>query len=193
MTATQSPSPSTFVPSGISRSNAAEINSILQDRLVSLIDLSLTLKHIHWNVVGPGFIAVHEMLDDQVDGIRDASDAVAERITTLGGIPNGLPGFVSTQRNWTDYSLGRGVVEAHLGALDKVYDGVIADHRGAAERIAQLDPVTEDLLIDQTGMLELNQWFVRAHVANTSGELMSGETTTQLDAAASAATGDPLQ
>jgi starvation-inducible DNA-binding protein len=193
MTATQTPTASTFVPAGIDRSEAAEINSILQDRLVSLIDLSLTLKHIHWNVVGPGFIAVHEMLDEHVVGIRDASDALAERITTLGGIPNGLPGFLTTQRSWTDYSLGRGVVEAHLGALDKVYDGIIADHREAAARIAQLDPVTEDLLIAQTGMLELNQWFVRAHVANTSGELMSGTASTQMDAAVSAATGDPLQ
>ena len=25
----------------------------LQQRLVALIDLELTLKHIHWNVVGP--------------------------------------------------------------------------------------------------------------------------------------------
>ena len=27
--------------------------TLLQDRLIALIDLGLTLKHIHWNVVGP--------------------------------------------------------------------------------------------------------------------------------------------
>src|SRR3712207_8342276 len=41
---------------------------------------SLTLKHIHWNVVGPHFIAVHEMIDPQVDAVRLMVDAIAERI-----------------------------------------------------------------------------------------------------------------
>lgn len=194
---TTAPSPTapttTFQPSGLSREAASELNSVLQDRLISLVDLGLTLKHIHWNVIGPGFIAVHEMLDEHVEGVRGAADEVAERISTLGGIPNGLPGFVARERSWDDYALGRGVVEAHLGALDKVYDGIIADHRAATEKAAELDPVTEDMLIAQTGVLELYQWFVRAHVANTSGHLMSGDATDELDAAAAAATADPLE
>lgn len=179
-------------PSGITEVTATELNEILQQRLVSLVDLRLTLKHIHWNVVGPGFMAVHEMLDDHVEGTRAAADEVAERIATLGGIPNGLPGFLTTARTWDDCSLGRGVVEAHLGALDKVYDGVIADHRAAAEAAVKVDPVTEDMLIAQTGKLELYQWFVRAHIENTSGELMSGDARTEIEAAAAAATASPM-
>ena len=53
-----------FGPAGIPTESASKLNGILQQRLISLIDLSLTLKHIHWNVVGPGFMAVHQMLDD---------------------------------------------------------------------------------------------------------------------------------
>ena len=33
------------------------------------------------------FIAVHEMLDPQVDTVRLQTDAVAERIATMGGEP----------------------------------------------------------------------------------------------------------
>jgi starvation-inducible DNA-binding protein len=172
---------------------AAELNDLLQRRLVSLLDMSLTLKHIHWNVIGPGFMAVHEMIDEQVEAIRAAADEIAERIATLGGIPNGLPGFLTSSRTWDDYSLGRGVVEAHLGALDKVYDGVIADHRAAIAFAADRDPVTEDLLITQTARLELNQWFVRAHIENTSGELMSKGADSEMEAAVAAAVGDPLE
>lgn len=180
-----------FQPKGLSGQAASELAGSLQERLVALVDLALVLKHIHWNVVGPGFMAVHEMLDDQVAGVRKMSDEVAERIATLGVIPNGLSGHITRTRDWDDYDLGRAVVEAHLAALDKVYDGVIGDHRAAVENAAKLDPVTEDLLTAQLGKLELYQWFVRAHIQNTSGELMSGDAATELDAAAQAATADP--
>lgn len=181
-----------FSPSGVSTEAATELNEVLQQRLVSLLDLGLTLKHIHWNVVGAGFIAVHEMLDEHVEGVRAAADEIAERIATLGGIPNGLPGFLTTNRTWDDYSIGRSVVEAHLAALDKVYDGVIADHRAAAESAVKLDPVTEDILIGQTGRFELYQWFVRAHIENTAGELISGNATTEMAAAVAAGVTNPM-
>ncbi len=181
-----------FRPSGIEKDDAADLVDALSARLVGLLDLGLTLKHIHWNLVGPGFMAVHKFLDEQVDGVRAMADAVAERIATLGGIPNGLPGHITRQRDWDDYDIGRAVVAAHLGALDKVYDGVIGDHRSAVELVGKTDPVTEDLLVGQLGELELYQWFVRAHIENTSGRLMSGDAETELDAAAAAATGDPL-
>lgn len=186
------PTDSHFAPAGLEPGTATDVNEVLQARLTSLVDLALTLKHIHWNVVGPGFIAVHEMLDEHVDTVRDMSDGIAERITTLGGIPNGLPGHLVDHRTWDDYALGRGVVEAHLGALDHVYDGMIDDHRKAIESTGPLDPVTQDMLIGQTAGLELQQWFVRAHLENTSGVLPTAGSDGELDAAAAAATADPL-
>lgn len=182
-----------FAPSGLGTDAARELNETLQSRLIGLVDLSSVLKHVHWNVVGPGFVAVHEMLDEQEAGVRRMADEVAERIATLGGIPNALPGHLVESRDWDDYAVGRAVVAAHLAALDKVYDGVIGDHRAAIESSEKLDPVTEDLFVAQTRQLELYQWFVRAHIENTSGELMSGDATTELDAAAAAATSDPLE
>lgn len=181
-----------YSPSGIDRSEAEKLTESLQERLYALIDLGLTLKHIHWNVVGPGFIAVHEMLDDQVEKVRLMSDEVAERISTMGGIANGLPGGLTSGRAWDDYELGRGIVPAHLGALDRLYDGVISGHRDALAMTGQIDPITEDLLISQTRTLELFQWFVRAHLENTSGEIPTTDADSQLDAAAAAATADHL-
>ena len=121
--------------------------AILQDRLNALNDLALTLKHIHWNVVGPNFIAVHTMLDPQVDAVRLMVDDTAERIATLGGSPVGTPGALVASRSWDDYSLGRDDALAHLGALDLVYAGVIESQRKAIETTEELDPVTEDMLI----------------------------------------------
>src|SRR5690606_25448499 len=81
-----------YTAPGVDLAAAETVVGILQDRLYSLVDLTLTLKHIHWNVVGPTFIAVHEMLDPQYAGAADMVDSMAERIATLGGSPDGRPG-----------------------------------------------------------------------------------------------------
>ena len=156
---------------------------LLQNRLNALNDLALTLKHVHWNVIGPHFIAVHTMLDPQVESVRGMVDDVAERIATLGGSPTGTPGALVAQRNWDDYSVGRDDAIAHLGALDLVYTGVIADHREAIDETEEADPVTQDMLIAQAGELEQFQWFVRAHLENTDGSLRSAGANTEKDAA----------
>jgi starvation-inducible DNA-binding protein len=184
---------SQYAPSGIDPDTAEEVSEMLQDRLVSLLDMGLVLKHAHWNVVGPGFMSVHELMDEQVESVRQMSDELAERIATLGGIPNGLAGFITDRRTWDDYAVGRATVEAHLGALDKVYDGIIADHRKAIHRTEGKDIVTSDLLTEQCRKLELMQWFVRAHIETTSGSLPTTNEESLLDAAAAAAIADPLR
>lgn len=153
----------TAVPE-ISGSDADATVGILQERLVALIDLQLTLKHIHWNVTGPNFIAVHEMLDPQVTAVRAMTDEVAERIATCGGSPVGTPGAVAERRDWDEYDLGRDSTEAHLRKLDAVYRGVVEDHRRALEQLEELDPVSEDLITGHLGDLELFGWFVRSHL-----------------------------
>ncbi len=125
-----------FTAPGMKSESADKVIAILDDRLVALLDLQLTLKHVHWNVVGPNFIGVHEMLDPQVDAVREMTDTIAERIATLGGVPVGTPKAIAERRRWEDYSLGKGLVAEHLVALDKVYNGVNGDHREAMETLA---------------------------------------------------------
>lgn len=142
----------------------SELISSLSNRLASLIDLALTLKHVHWNVAGTDFISVHKMLDPQVDAVRDMIDETAERIATLGGVPRGTPAAIVEERTWDDYPLGKASVVEHLTELDRVYQGVIQDHRKVQEAVSEIDPVTEDLIIGQLRELELFHWFVRAHL-----------------------------
>jgi starvation-inducible DNA-binding protein len=168
---------------GLDEKAAASVIEVLQERLHALNDLALTLKHVHWNVVGPNFIAVHTMLDPQVDAVRAMVDDVAERIATLGGSPSGTPGALVAARSWDDYSVGRADAIAHLGALNLVYDGVIGDHRAAIGTVEELDPVTEDMLIGQSTDLEQYQWFVRAHLENGDGTLSTAGETTERGAA----------
>lgn len=174
---------------GMSKEEAGRVVDVLRMRLHSLNDLALTLKHVHWNVVGPHFIAVHEMLDPQVDAVREMIDTTAERISTLGGVPAGTAGALVAERTWDDYDVGRADAVAHLGALDLVYAGVIEDHRAAMKITDELDPVTQDMLIGQLARLELFQWFVRAHLESSGGRLSTAGAHT-LDEAADQALRD---
>ena len=159
---------------GMKTDSAEQVTKLLQDRLNSLNDLALTLKHVHWNVTGPNFIAVHTMLDPQVEAVRAMADETAERITTLGGSPIGTPGALVAQRDWDDYSIGRADAIAHLGALDVVYTGVIEAHRAAIDATEELDLVTQDMLVGQSGQLEQFHWFIRAHLETPDGSLSTG-------------------
>ena len=173
-----------FTAPGLSNEAANEVVGILQERLSALNDLHLTLKHVHWNVVGPNFISVHEMLDPQIETVRAMVDVVAERIATLGVSPEGTPGALVAARTWDDYALGRASTLEHLAALDLVYDGVVTDHRAAIETVGELDPVSEDMLIGQVAELELFQWFMRSFLTTVDGDLSHAGATREIVAAA---------
>ena len=175
-----------FTTPGIEEKDAQRIVAVLQQRLHAFNDLHLTLKHVHWNVVGPHFIAVHEMIDPQVEEVRGFADDVAERIATLGGSPKGTPGAIVAEREWDEYSIRRATTQEHLGGLDMVYQGVIGSQRAAIAEMGDLDPVTEDMLIGQTDKLELFHWFVRAHLETSSGHLSTEGSHTEKGAAESA-------
>ncbi|MFO8075155.1 MAG: DNA starvation/stationary phase protection protein [Egibacteraceae bacterium] len=149
---------------GLDEATSDKIIERLQHRLNATLDLQLTLKHVHWNVVGPNFVGVHEMLDPWVNDVQLMSDDLAERIATLGGTPMGTPGYVATHRTWDDYKLAKATGPEHLEALNRVYEGVIGDHRKVAAELEDLDLVSQDMVLTQLEKLEMHQWFIRAHL-----------------------------
>ncbi|TVS89275.1 Dps family protein [Mycobacterium helveticum] len=175
-----------FTIPGLTDKQGARLAELLQKQLSTYNDLHLTLKHIHWNVVGPNFIGVHEMIDPQVETVRGYADEVAERIAALGASPQGTPGAIINDRTWDDYSVGRDCAQAHLAALDLVYTGVIQDLRRAIAETEELDPVTQDMLIGHAASLEKFQWFVRAHLESAGGKLTHAGSSSERDAASSA-------
>ncbi len=168
-----------FTVPGVKATSAQSAICLLQDRLNALNDLALTLKHVHWNVLGPQFIAVHTMLDPQVDAVRLMVDTTAERVAPLGGPPVGTPRALVAQRGWDDYSIGRDDAIAHLGALDVVSKGIIEAHRQAIDETNDSDPVTQDMPIAQSAQPEQFHWFVRAHLESADGTLSTDHAVTE--------------
>ena len=161
---------SKYTVPGLDKGTSEKVIEILQGRLAAYNDLQLTLKHVHWNVVGPNFISVHEMIDPQVDQVRLYADEAAERIAALGGAPLGTVGSIVAARTLPEYSLTRNTAMAHLAVLDEVYTKLISDNREVFEALED-DLVSQDLLISATGELEKFQWFIRAHLENVGGQI----------------------
>jgi len=182
-----------FTIPGMTDAKANKVADLLQKQLSTYNDLHLTLKHVHWNVVGPNFIGVHEMIDPQVDLVRGYADDAAERIAALGSSPLGTPGAILKDRTWDDYSVERDTVQAHLAALDLVYTGVIEDTRKCIDTLDDLDLVSQDMIIGHAGELEKFQWFMRAHLENSGGRLANKGATTEKSAASRAKKKSPVK
>ena len=46
----------------ISKDRRTQLNALMNQRLASAVDLQLQMKQAHWNVKGPNFIGLHELL-----------------------------------------------------------------------------------------------------------------------------------
>ena len=144
-----------FVVPGLDEAASEKIIAILSNRLAQEQEAALVLKHAHWNVTGPNFIAVHEMIDPEVDAVLAQADETAERISTLGGSPDGRPDAIVRQRTWKgDY----------LKALIDYYDVFIADDRKAIAELDELDVISSNIIQDHVQELEKFQWFMRSHL-----------------------------
>ena len=67
--------------------------------------------------------------------------------------------------------------------MDLVYRGVIGETRANVDETDDLDPVTQDMLIGQLDKLELFHWFIRAHLENAGGEIVTAGETSEVGAA----------
>jgi len=143
----------------------ATVRERLQPLLVDLIDLSLTAKQLHWNVVGPSFRSLHEQLDEVTDQYRLWLDSVAERMTSVGIAPDGRVQRVAgdspadpAPESWAHQAV---VVEA-------MADRIQAVARATRERLGGLgdvDVASEDLLIEILDGLEMQLWMFSAQQA----------------------------
>lgn len=85
-------------------SNAKSVSiGVLNARLADSIDLALLSKQAHWNLKGPHFIALHEMIDGFRTELDGHVDTMAERIVQLGGTALGTTQAVARATSLAPY------------------------------------------------------------------------------------------
>ncbi len=156
----------TFKHSILNSTETSKTASKLQACLVTLVDLSLAFKQLHWNVVGAHFRPVHLQLDEIIDTVREASDEVAERISTLGVSPDGRANTVAQNSALGDMPTtfvdANTVLEIAADSLKQT----IAQIREALETVGDQDAMSEDLLVGICRDLEKHLWMVQAQLAH---------------------------
>lgn len=142
-----------------------KVVSSLQQNLTNLVDLALLLKQAHWNVVGPNFRSVHLQLDEVLETVRDASDEVAERISAMGIPADGRSSTVAQHSELEDYPGDFVNVQQTIFRVADCLKNSLETMRGSIEKLGDLDPVSEDLLIGIARSLEKHLWMVQAQEA----------------------------
>lgn len=148
------------------KSNAkTESIDLLNARLAEAIDLALITKQAHWNVKGPSFIGVHEMLDKFRKELDGHVDIIAERAVQLGGTAFGTSQDVSKTTTLKPYPTDIHKTKDHLAALIDRYAATAKGARAAIDDADEAgDADTADIFTAYSRSLDKLLWFLEAHV-----------------------------
>ena len=152
----------TPVPFDLSEKARGAAADALNGWLVDLVALALRLKQAHWNLRGARFKSVHEQLDEILADVRTAVDDVAERVVTLGAAAVGRRETVKSKTTPERFPQDRlrGVQENRTSCSDLAE--TIKRGRSCQERLAEVDPVSEDLAIGILGSFEKHHWMLQS-------------------------------
>jgi starvation-inducible DNA-binding protein len=139
----------------------------LQGALVDLLDLTLIGKHLHWNVEGRHFLALHHELDEHVAAWRELSDDVAERAATIGASPDGQAETIAGATQLEPLPPGHLSDQQVLKAVGDRLAAATMRTRERIDRVAVIDPVTCDLFVEVSATLEKQLWMIRAQAAGS--------------------------
>jgi starvation-inducible DNA-binding protein len=138
---------------------------LLNARLADGIDLALLTKQAHWNLKGPQFIAIHEMLDEFRTQIDTHVDTIAERVAQLGGTALGTTQEVARTTSLPPYPTDIYAIKDHLQALIGHYGAMANATRKSIEEAEEAgDADTADIFTQVSRDLDKSLWFLEAHV-----------------------------
>jgi len=138
---------------------------VLNRHLAAAIDLHAQVKQAHWNVRGPAFIAIHELLDKVAEAIEDYSDTIAERAGALGATAEGTV-HVAVQRSFLEqYKLGVADEKSHLAAVTAALAAFGDSARKAIDETAAFgDQDTSDVFTEVSRGVDYQLWLVESHL-----------------------------
>jgi len=150
---------------GIKSNTKTAMIALCNARLADAIDLSLAIKQAHWNLKGPTFIAVHELLDMLRGHLDDNADTVAERVAQLDGVALGTVQTVEGASTLPAYPTDIHKVSDHVGALVERFANIAKLVREAIDTADDAgDAGTADIFTSFSRDLDKDLWFLKSHL-----------------------------
>jgi starvation-inducible DNA-binding protein len=144
------------------KTSVTELNARLSD----MVALKLALKQAHWNVKGPAFIAVHELLDAVAARVDEASDTMAERVQVLGGVALGTVETVAGSSTVKPYPTDLVKETDHVQSVCARISDLGARMRDAITHVTEAgDDGTADIFVCVSRQLDKDLWFLESHLA----------------------------
>jgi starvation-inducible DNA-binding protein len=148
----------------ISKKRRSELNTLMNQRLASAVDLQTQMKQAHWNVKGPNFIGLHELFDKVDEAVESYVDMIAERIVQLGGIAEGTARVAASRSQLEEYPLAIADGTAHVEAVARALSTFGQEARNTINEADELDDAdTADLFTEISRGTDKWLWFVEAH------------------------------
>ena len=142
--------------------------ALLNKHLAAAVDLHGQVKQAHWNVRGPGFIAIHQLFDSVAEQVEVYSDLIAERAGGLGGTAHGTVQVAASDSFLVPYTLGLADEREHVFAVSATLAAFGQSARGAiTESSAFGDADTADLFTQISRGIDQQLWFVESHAAHS--------------------------
>lgn len=139
---------------------------LLNLHLATAIDLHAQMKQAHWNVRGPGFIAIHKLFDQVSTEVENYSDMLAERAAGLGGTAHGTIQVAIKESFLIPYPLGVADELKHLFAVSSALAAFGGSVIEAIAKSAEIeDPTTADLFTEISRGIDQQLYFVESHLA----------------------------
>ena len=141
------------------------VAQFLSPVVIDLTALAVDGKQAHWHVRGANFQAVHELLDTIVDHARDYADVAAERVVALGLPIDARISAVAAKTSTPMLTPGFQSSEVMIAEIIAHIDAVMVTVRTAITELAELDAVSQDVVIEIARALEKDRWFLFAHIS----------------------------
>jgi starvation-inducible DNA-binding protein len=141
---------------------------LLNKHLAAALDLQGQVKQAHWNVRGPGFIAVHRLFDEVATVVSGYADMIAERAGGLGGAALGTVQTAARTSFLVPYPHAIGDEKQHVFAVSGSLAAFGQSARQATEQAATFgDADTADLFTQISRGIDQQLWLVESNIART--------------------------
>lgn len=145
----------------LSPNSRAHTTNVLSRLLIELLDITLCVRHANWNVRGPDFLLLYDLLEEAGVKLDEQANRLAKRIRALGGVAHATARTIATESSFKPYPVEVSQGQDHLRALALRLGLLSAETRLSLHELSGLlDPTTADVVVDLNRAIDDILWQV---------------------------------